>query len=95
MDLNRRQPLTHQQIMTGEHAGLYVNWEYHLLHGTCMCEKMHRALMGPHEKMAIDSYKGSYEHTKLCGHMLTSDRDVQLHVINAIILVKYRRYMIK
>lgn len=52
-------------------------------------------LMDPHEKMAIDSYKGSYEHTKLCGHMLTSDRDVQLHAINTIILVKYKRYMIK
>ncbi|KID85594.1 hypothetical protein MGU_07131 [Metarhizium guizhouense ARSEF 977] len=89
VDPNRTQPLTHQQIMTGEHTGLYVNWEYHLLHCTCMWEKMHRALMGPHEKMAIDSYIGSYEHTKHCGHMLTSDRDVQLDVINTIILVKY------
>lgn len=90
MDPNRRQPLTHQQIMTGEHTGLYVDGEYHL---HMQWEKMHCALMGPHEKMAIDI--GSYEHTKHCGHMLTSDRDVQLHVINTIILVKYKRYMIK
>ncbi|KAK9424902.1 putative Major facilitator superfamily transporter [Seiridium unicorne] len=89
MDPNRTEPLTHQQIMTGEHTGLYVNWEYHLLHCTTMWEKMHRALMGPHGKKAIDGYIASYSHTQHCGHMLLSDRDVQLDVINTIILVKY------
>lgn len=89
LDPNRTQPLTHQEIITGEYTDLFVNWEYHLLHCTAMWEKMHRALLQPDEKKAIDSYISSYDHTKHCAQMLLGDRDVQLDAINTIIRIKF------
>ncbi|CAF9936895.1 MAG: hypothetical protein HETSPECPRED_010490 [Heterodermia speciosa] len=88
LDPNRTQPISHQQAMTGEYTGLYVNWEYHLRHCTAMWEKLHRAILGA-GKSAIDGYIGPLDHTKHCSQMLLSDRDVALETINTIILVKY------
>lgn len=88
LDPNRTQPISHQQAMTGELTGLYVNWEYHLRHCTAMWEKLHRAILGT-GKSAIDGYIGRLEHTKHCSQMLLKDRDVALETINTIILVKY------
>ena len=88
LDPNKTQPVSHQQAMTGEFTGLYVNWEYHLRHCTAMWEKLHRAVLGGGKK-AIDGYIGTLEHTEHCGEMLLKDRDVALETINTIILVKY------
>lgn len=87
-DRERTQPVSHEQIMTGEYTGLYVNWEYHLRHCTAMWKKMHRAIAGSLGKAAIDSYIGVYSHTEHCEHMLLGNRTI-LDVINTIILVKY------
>jgi len=88
LDPNKTQPLTHEQVMTGEFTGLYVNWEYHLRHCTAMWKKLHRAILGDGKK-AIDSYIGPYDHTKHCEHMLLNDREVGFEEINTIILVKF------
>ncbi|KAL7798031.1 hypothetical protein V8C37DRAFT_368433 [Trichoderma ceciliae] len=87
LDPNRTQPLTHDQIMTGEYTGLYVNWEYHVRHCTAMWKKMHRAFMGEGRK-AVDGYIASYAHTKHCEHMLLSS-NIAYEVINTRIAVKY------
>ena len=87
-DSERTKPISHQQAMTGQFTGLYVNWEYHLRHCTAMWEKLHRAVLGP-GKRAIDGYIGPIEHTKHCSQMLLQDRDVAFETINTIILVKY------
>lgn len=89
VDPKRTQPLSHEQVMTGEYTGLYVNWEYHLSHCTAMWKKLHRAIAGPFGKGAIDSYIGPYTHTQHCEHMLLGNRSVAFGVINTIILVKY------
>lgn len=89
LDPNRTQPLSHEQIMTGEYTGLYVNWEYHIRHCTAMWKKFHRAIMKNLGTRAIDGYIGSYEHTKHCEHMLLGGRGVALDTINTRIAVKY------
>ncbi|KAI0520847.1 hypothetical protein F5B22DRAFT_54612 [Xylaria bambusicola] len=89
VDPDKQHPLSYEQIMTGEHTGLYVNWEYHVAHCTTMWKKMHRAILGDLGKSAIDGYIGSYDHTKHCEMMLLSDRDVALETINTRIAVKY------
>ncbi|KAK3690283.1 hypothetical protein B0T22DRAFT_376277 [Podospora appendiculata] len=89
LDGNHTQPLTHADIMTGEHTGLYVNWEYHVRHCTAMWKKMHRALLGPSGTRAIDGYIGSYAHTEHCARMLLGGRDIALETINTRIRVKF------
>jgi hypothetical protein len=89
VDPERTQPLSHEQVMTGDYTGLYVNWEYHLSHCTAMWKKLHRAIAGPFGKGAIDSYIGPYTHTQHCEHMLLGNRSVAFDVVNTIILVKY------
>ncbi|KXH40822.1 hypothetical protein CSAL01_13014 [Colletotrichum salicis] len=91
LDPNRTEPLTHEQIMTGEYTGLYVNWEYHVRHCTAMWKKMHRAIIlrNGHGVKAIDGYIGQYEHTKHCEHMLLVGRNIAPDVINTRIAVKY------
>lgn len=89
VDSDRKIPLSYEDIMTGKHTGLYVNWEYHIAHCTAMWKKMHRAILGDLGKGAIDSYIGSYEHTKHCEMMLLGDRNVTLDTINTRIAVKY------
>lgn len=89
LDPNRTQPVSHEQIMTGEYTGLYVNWEYHLRHCTAMWKKMHRAIFSDLGRGAIDGYIGSYEHTKHCGHMLLGDHSIAWDAINTRIAVKY------
>ncbi|EGP90542.1 uncharacterized protein MYCGRDRAFT_37275, partial [Zymoseptoria tritici IPO323] len=89
LDPNRTQPVSHQQIMTGEYTGLYVNWNYHLRHCTAMWRKLHRAVLGKDGNAAIDGYIGVYEHTLHCEHMLLSGRDTALEIINTRIAVKY------
>ncbi|KXH46449.1 hypothetical protein CNYM01_08479 [Colletotrichum nymphaeae SA-01] len=90
-DPNRTEPLTLDQIMSGEHTGLYVNWEYHMRRCTAMWKKMHRAIIrtGGLGKGAIDSYIGHYEHTTHCEHMLLAGRNIAPEVINTRIAVKY------
>jgi hypothetical protein len=88
LDSNRTQPITHEQIMTGEYTDLYVNWEYHLTHCTAMWKKLHRAVLGK-GKVAIDGYLGRMEHTEHCEHMLLNDRNTALDKFNTIIQVKY------
>ncbi|TDZ36524.1 hypothetical protein C8035_v008232 [Colletotrichum spinosum] len=91
LDPNRTEPLTHEQIMTGEYTGLYVNWEYHVRHCTAMWKKMHRAIIRENGQgvKAIDGYMGVYEHTKHCEHMLLAGRNIAPDVINTRIAVKY------
>lgn len=89
LDPNRTQPLTYDQIMTGEFTGLYVDWGYHLRHCTAMWKKLHRAVLGDMGRRAIDGYIGPYEHTKHCEHMLLGKRDVAFDMINTRIAVKY------
>lgn len=89
LDPNRTQPVTHDQVMTGEFTNLYVNWEYHITHCTALWKKMHRAVLGRYGRRAIDGYIASYEHTKHCEMMLMSNRDLDLDLINTIIRVKY------
>ncbi|KAL0931144.1 uncharacterized protein CTRU02_213879 [Colletotrichum truncatum] len=91
LDPHRTQPLTHEQIMTGEYTGLYVNWEYHVRHCTAMWKKMHRAILhgDGHGDKAIDGYIGAYEHTKHCEHMLLAGRNIAPDIINTRIAVKY------
>ncbi|KAK1850325.1 hypothetical protein CCHR01_07034 [Colletotrichum chrysophilum] len=91
LDPNRTSPLSHEQIMTGEYTGLYVNWEYHVRHCTAMWKKMHRAIIlgnGDGVK-AIDGYIVVYEHTKHCEHMLLAGRNIAPDIINTRIAVKY------
>ncbi|KAI1453927.1 hypothetical protein F4805DRAFT_354318 [Annulohypoxylon moriforme] len=89
LDPNRTQPLSHEQIMTGEYSGLYVNWEYHIRHCTAMWKKMHRAVLGNLGNSAIDGYIGKYKHTEHCEEMLLGGRDYALDAINTRIRVKY------
>lgn len=88
LDPNRTQPIAHEEAMTGEYTGLYVNWEYHLRHCTFMWKKLHRAVLGT-GKSAIDGYIGPLAHTEHCSEMLLQDRDVGFDAINTIILVKF------
>ncbi|KAK7997808.1 hypothetical protein PG989_005848 [Apiospora arundinis] len=89
-DPDKRRPLSYAEIMTGEHTGLYVNWEYHVAHCTAMWKKMHRALLGERGgKHAIDGYIGVYAHTEHCEKMLLGGRHYALDVINTRIAVKY------
>ncbi|KUI54271.1 hypothetical protein VP1G_10659 [Cytospora mali] len=90
IDLNRTRPLSQELALTGEFAGLYTEFEYHLRHCTFLWKKMHRALLrGGGGKMAIDSVTAGYSHTEHCSHMLMTRREVALDVINAVIVVKY------
>ncbi|KAE8381907.1 hypothetical protein BDV26DRAFT_289107 [Aspergillus bertholletiae] len=89
LDPNRTLPLSHQEIMTGEYTGLYVNWEYHLRHCTAMWKKMHRAVLGSGGREAIDGYIGVYEHTEHCEMMLLGDRSIEWEAINTRIAVKF------
>ncbi|KAH8427482.1 uncharacterized protein LDX57_005195 [Aspergillus melleus] len=89
LDPNRTLPLSHQDIMTGEYTGVYVNWEYHLRHCTAMWKKMHRAVLGSGGREAIDGYIGVYEHTKHCEMMLLGDRSIEWEAINTRIMVKF------
>jgi hypothetical protein len=38
---NPTRPVSHDQIMTGDYSGLYVNREYHVTHCTAMWKKLH------------------------------------------------------
>ncbi|KAK2601529.1 hypothetical protein QQS21_004914 [Conoideocrella luteorostrata] len=89
LDANRTQPVSHEQIMTGEYTGLYVNWEYHVSHCTAMWKKMHRAIMSGLGNAAIDSYIGMYAHTAHCEKMLLKGRNIAGDVINTRIRVKF------
>ncbi|KAI0440080.1 hypothetical protein F4803DRAFT_578086 [Xylaria telfairii] len=89
LDAEKTQPLARQEVMTGTFDNLHVNWEYHLQHCTAMWLKMHRAIVGPHGKAAIDSYIGSIHHTEHCGQMLVEDRDMALSTMNTLIRIKY------
>lgn len=89
LDPNRTQPVMREQVMTGEYSGLYVNWEYHLAHCTAMWKKMHRAIMGGLGPAGIDSYIGSYHHTRHCEVMLLGGQVVALDAINTRIKVKF------
>ncbi|KAK2036627.1 hypothetical protein LZ31DRAFT_483197 [Colletotrichum somersetense] len=91
LDPNRTEPLTHEQVTTGEYTRLYVNWEYHGRHCTAMWKKMHRAfILGHgHGDKAIDGYIGECEHTKHCEHMLLAGRNIAPDIINIRIAVKY------
>ncbi|KAE8152274.1 hypothetical protein BDV25DRAFT_138089 [Aspergillus avenaceus] len=88
LDANRTLPLAHDEIMSGEYTGLYVNWEYHLRHCTAMWKKMHRAVLGG-GRDAVDGYIGVYEHTEHCEKMLLGDRSIEWDVINTRIAVKF------
>jgi hypothetical protein len=89
LDANRTQPVSHQDIMTGEYTGLYVNWEYHLRHCTAMWKKLHRTIAGGSGAQAIDAYIGSFKHTEHCEKMLLGDRGIAFDIINTRIAVKY------
>ncbi|KAI1310108.1 hypothetical protein F5Y03DRAFT_382804 [Xylaria venustula] len=89
VDPEKEQPLSYEQIMTGEYTGVYVNWEYHVTHCTAMWKKLHRAILGELGRGAIDGYIGTYEHTKHCEMMLLGGHDVALETINTRIAVKY------
>lgn len=54
-----------------------------------MWKKMHRAIMSTAGWEAIDSYIGSYDHTKHCEHMLLADRKISFGSINSQIKVKF------
>lgn len=89
LDPDKTQPLTHDEIMTGEFTGLYVDWEYHMRHCTAMWKKMHRAILpGALGYGAVDGYIGSYNHTEHCEHMLLN-RNIPFENINTRIRVKY------
>lgn len=88
-DPAKERPLSYEQIITGEHTGLYVNWEYHVAHCTAMWRKMHRAILGALGKAAIDAYIGSYPHTEHCEQMLLGGTGVAFDTINTRIAVKY------
>lgn len=45
VDEARTQPLTRDQVLSGEYTGIYVRIGYHLRHCTAMWKKMHRALL--------------------------------------------------
>lgn len=86
LDSNGTQPISHDQAMTGDYTGLFVNWEYHVRHCTAMWEKMHRAILG-RGKSAIDGYIGPLGHTQHCSQMLLTVDDWK--ELNTIILVKF------
>ena len=87
-DASKTRPVPQAEALSGMHPGLFVSWEYHLVHCTYMWKKMHRAVLGK-GNLAIDSYVGSFNHTKHCEHNLLTDRDVGLDEMNTVILVKY------
>ncbi|KAJ9660416.1 hypothetical protein H2198_002534 [Neophaeococcomyces mojaviensis] len=89
IDPDQQIPLSYDEIMSGEHTGLYVNWEYHITHCTAMWKKIHRAILGDLGSRAIDSYIGRYAHTKHCEQMLLGGREYALEAINTRIAVKY------
>lgn len=90
LDRNRTRPLSQELALTGEFAGLYTEFEYHLRHCTFLWKKMHRALLsGGGGKPSIDSVTAGYAHTEHCSHMLMTRREVALDIINAVIVVKY------
>ncbi|GKT41220.1 uncharacterized protein ColSpa_01401 [Colletotrichum spaethianum] len=70
-DMQRTKPLSRDQIMTGEHSGIYVSLGYHLRHCTAMWRRMHRALIqGGGGLGRVDGYIWSYHHTRHCEEML-------------------------
>lgn len=88
LDRNKTQPITQDLALTGEFAGLYTEFEYHLRHCTYLWKKMHRAILG-RGKQSIDSVTGGYMHTEHCTHMLMTRREISLNVVNAVIMVKF------
>jgi len=88
LDANQTESVPQAEALSGVHPRLFVNWEYHLKHCTYMWRKLHRAVLGK-GNMAIDSYIGSYAHTRHCEHTLLTDREVGLAEVNTIIRVKY------
>jgi len=77
-------PVLLEKVLAGDHANLYVSWEYHLLHCTYMWRKLHRAALG---SGMVDSYIGNYNHTSHCEMMLLQEGDKE--DINTVIRTKF------
>ncbi|KAK4191065.1 nucleotide-sugar transporter-domain-containing protein [Podospora australis] len=88
-DENKTQPVSREQVATGEFTDLHVSWEYHLQHCTFMWRKLHRAILGSGGKAAVDSYIGEMKHTRHCSEMLLNYRDEPLDTFDTFIVVKY------
>jgi hypothetical protein len=88
-DENKTQPLSGEQVATGEFTDLHVSWEYHLQHCTFMWRKLHRAILGRGGKAAVDSYIGEMKHTRHCADMLLNYRDEPLDTFDTFIVVKF------
>ena len=55
VDEGRTQPLTRDEVLSGEFTGVYVGMGYHLRHCTAMWKKMHRALL---EEAGVEVWDG-------------------------------------
>ncbi|KAK0622492.1 hypothetical protein B0T14DRAFT_513942 [Immersiella caudata] len=66
----RKEEVSNDAVLRGDHEYLYVSWEYHKLHCTYMWRKMHRAMLGV---MDLDGYVGNYRHTEHCEDILTRE----------------------
>ncbi|KAH0428465.1 hypothetical protein CcaCcLH18_09023 [Colletotrichum camelliae] len=92
-DMNRTAPpLTREEIMTGEHTGVYVSLAYHLRHCTAMWRRMHRALMqGGGGLGRVDSYIWGYHHTLHCEETLLGHRNETdlAEVLTTEVRIKY------
>jgi hypothetical protein len=89
LDRAQEHPVSEAVALSGNHGDMWVNVEYHLVHCAYMWRKMHRAIMGPDGKMAVDSYIANYTHTEHCEHMFMMDMGKSLDHVNTIIQVKY------
>ena len=73
-----------EEVIRGEENQLFVSSEYHVAHCAYMWRKLHRALA---KGQLVDSYIGSYNHTKHCDHMLLEA--VRTQQINTLIVTKF------
>ena len=87
-DKNKTKRLGKSDVLAGAYPSLFVSWEYHIVHCVYAWKKLHRAMLGS-GNMAIDSYIGSFNHTKHCGSILLGSQNSGLDEVNSHILTKY------
>jgi hypothetical protein len=80
-----------EEVLQGESRQLFVDTKYHRAHCTFMWKKLHRALA---KGWYVDSYIGSYNHTKHCEHMLLGE-DSHAGGLSTAILTKFPRCVSK
>lgn len=89
IDRNGSKVIPFEEVVKGDLKAAWVTWEYHLVHCTFMWRMLHRKMLGPLGKSAVNSYLGDMEHTIHCGRLLQNATQFRMKIINSEILPKF------